>query len=275
MHTRAFGPLGVRVPVIGLGTWNMERDDRKAAVAAIQRALELGMTHLDTAEMYGSGRVETIVGQAIAGRRDGVFLVSKVLPRNASYDGTLRACEQSLARLGTDHLDLYLLHWREDTPLAETFRAFEKLVQQGKIRAWGVSNFDDADLEDAWREGKPACNQVLYHLGQREIEHRVIPWCEAHGVAVVAYSPLGGSVTHGGGFPRSRPLEALAKRRGATARQVALAFLTRRESVFAIPKSSSVAHIDELARQVELDAAALAELEAAFPLGAWRGLPML
>jgi len=271
MQRRRFDSLDVEVPVIGLGTWNMERDDRKSAVAAIQRALELGMTHVDTAEMYGNGRVESIVGQAIAGRRDQVFLVSKVLPRNASYDGTLRACEQSLARLGTDHLDLYLLHWREDTPLAETFRAFEKLKQHGKIRAWGVSNFDDADLEDAWTEGKPACNQVLYHLGQREIEHRVIPWCEAHGVAIVAYSPLGAD----GGFPRSRPLDAIAKRLGATPRQVALAFLTRRASVFAIPKSSNAAHVEELAREVELDAAALAELEVAFPLGAWRGLPML
>src|SRR5277367_5582045 len=123
------------------------------------------MTHVDTAEMYGSGRVESIVGQAIAGRRDGVFLVSKVLPGNATYEGTLRACEQSLERLGTDRLDLYLLHWRGDLPLAETFRAFEQLKQQGKIRAWGVSNFDDADLEDAWRDGRPVCNQVLYHLG--------------------------------------------------------------------------------------------------------------
>jgi len=270
METRPFGSLG-QVPVIGLGTWNMERDDRKAAVAAIQRAIELGMTHIDTAEMYGSGRVETIVGQAIAGRRDRVFLVSKVLPRNASYDGTLRACEQSLARLGTDHLDVYLLHWREDLPLADTFRAFEKLAQQGKIRAWGVSNFDDSDLEDAWHEGKPACNQVLYHLGRREIEHRVIPWCEAHGVTVVAYSPLGAD----NGFPRSKPLEAIAKRLGATPREVALAFLTRRPSLFAIPKSSNAAHVDELARQVELDASALAELETAFPLGEWRGLPML
>ena len=271
MRTRPFGSSGISVPALGLGTWNMERDDRRAAIAAIQRAIDLGLTHVDTAEMYGSGKVESLVGEALAGRRDRVFLASKVLPSNASHDGTLRACEGSLKRLRTDHLDLYLLHWREDQPLAETFRAFETLQKQGKIRHWGVSNFDDGDLEEAWQLGKPVCNQVLYHLGERTIEHRVIPWCEKHGVAVVAYSPLGAQ----GGFPRSKPLEAVAKRLGATPRQVALAFLTRRESVFAIPKSSHAEHVDELAREVTLDAAALAELEAAFPLRPWQGLPML
>ena len=273
MHRRRFGPLAIEVPVIGLGTWNLEHDDRAAALAAIRRALELGMTHVDTAEMYGSGGVETLVGEAIAGRRDGVFLASKVLPSHASYDGTLRACEASLRRLGTDHLDLYLLHWREATPLAETFRAFETLVEQGKIRAWGVSNFDDGDLEEAWQHGRPACNQVLYHLGDRSIEHRVIPWCERHGVAVVAYSPFGSA----GGFPRSKPLESVARRLDATPRQAALAFLTRRESVFAIPKSSRAAHVEELAGadRVRLDDISTAELERAFPLTPWRGLPTL
>ncbi len=274
MQTRAFGPIRREVPVIGLGTWNMERDDKAACLAAIRRALELGMTHLDTAEMYGSGRVETLVGEALAGRRDDVFLVSKVLPRNATFDATLRACEASLKRLRTDHLDCYLLHWREDLPLEPTFRAFEQLREQGKIRAWGVSNFDDGDLEEALAivgPGKIACNQVLYHLGERSIEHRVIPWCERHHVAVVAYSPFGSA----GGFPRSRPLEALAKRLGATPRQIALAFLTRRPSVLAIPKSSSAAHVDELAHQIELDDAALAELERTFPLAPWHGLQMI
>jgi diketogulonate reductase-like aldo/keto reductase len=177
------------VPVIGIGTWNMERDDPAGAIAAIRRAVDLGMVHIDTAEMYGGGAVETLVGEAIAGVRDQIFLVSKVLPKNASYAGTLRACEASLERLGTDRLDCYLLHWREDLPLAETFRAFETLRTQGKIRAWGVSNFDDDDLTEALAiagPGKIACNQVLYHLGERTIEHRVIPWCEQHGVAVVA-----------------------------------------------------------------------------------------
>jgi diketogulonate reductase-like aldo/keto reductase len=271
MRTRPFGSSGISVPALGLGTWNMERDDRRAAIAAIHRAIELGLTHIDTAEMYGSGKVESLVGEALTGRRDRVFLTSKVLPGNASEGGTLRACEASLKRLRTDHLDLYLLHWREGLPLADTFRAFELLREQGKIGHWGVSNFDDGDLEEAWQIGKPVCNQVLYHLGDRTIEHRVIPWCEKHAVAVVAYSPLGAQ----GGFPRSKPLEAVAQRLGATPRQVALAFLTRRESVFAIPKSSQAAHVDELAREITLDAAALAELDAAFPLGPWRGLPML
>jgi diketogulonate reductase-like aldo/keto reductase len=275
MRTRPFGPTALEVPVLGLGTWNMERDDKKRAIAAIRRALELGLTHVDTAEMYGHGRVETLVGEAIAGRRDGVFLASKVLPQNATYDGTLRACEASLRRLGTDHLDLYLLHWRGDVPLDETFRAFEALRAQGKIRAWGVSNFAEDDLDEALAAAGPrriACNQVLYHLGERTIEHRVIPWCERHDVAVVAYSPLGS-----GDFPRSRALDAIAHRLGATPRQVALAFLVRRPGAFAIPKSADPAHVDELARAGELvlDAATIAELAAAFPRGPWRGLPML
>jgi diketogulonate reductase-like aldo/keto reductase len=274
MQTRGFGPVAGEVPVIGLGTWNMERDDKSACIAAIRRALDLGMTHVDTAEMYGSGRVERLVGEAIAGRRDNLFLVSKVLPRNATYEGTLRACEASLKRLATEYLDCYLLHWREDLPLEPTFRAFEELREQGKIRAWGVSNFDDGDLDDALAiagAGKIACNQVLYHLGERSIEHGVVPWCERNRVAVVAYSPLGSA--HG--FPRSRPLEALAKRLRATPRQVALAFLTRRPSLFAIPKTSSVVHVEELADQIVLDDAAIGELEQTFPLNPWRGLPMI
>lgn len=274
MQRRPFGSLGIDIPVIGLGTWNMEYDNRAACIAAIQRALEVGLTHIDTAQLYGSGQVETLAGEALAGRRDGVYLVSKVLPGNASYQGTLDACERSLGRLRTDHLDCYLLHWREELPLEPTFRAFEKLREQGKIRAWGVSNFDDSDLDEALAlvgPGKIACNQVLYHLGARQIEHRVIPWCERNGVAVVAYSPFGSR----GGFPRSRPLEAIAGRLEVSPRAVALAFLTRRPSVFAIPKSSNPAHVDELAKLPALDAATLAELEDAFPLGAWKGLPML
>jgi diketogulonate reductase-like aldo/keto reductase len=276
MRGRQFGTTGGSVPVIGIGTWNMEQDDPSSAIAAIRRAVELGMVHVDTAEMYGSGAVETLVGEAIAGVRDRVFLVSKVLPRHASYAQTLRACEASLERLGTDHLDAYLLHWREDQPLAETFRAFETLREQGKIRAWGVSNFDDVDLREALAiagPGKIACNQVLYHLGERTIEHRVIPWCEKHGVAVVAYSPFGSR----GGFPNSRALAQIAKRLGATPRQVALAFLTRRPSVFAIPKSSHEKHVEELAAAdpVALDTDAVAAIEEAFPLAPWKGLPTL
>jgi diketogulonate reductase-like aldo/keto reductase len=276
MQMRSLGAAGPSVAVLGIGTWNMERDDRKGAIAAIRRAIEVGMLHVDTAELYGSGKVESMVGEAISGLRDRIFLVSKVLPRNASYAGTLRACEVSLRRLGTDHLDCYLLHWREDIPLEETFRAFETLRGQGKIASWGVSNFDHDDLAEAEQivgPGKIACNQVLYHLGQRAIEHRVVPWCQRHGVAVVAYSPLGSR----GGFPTSPVLTELATRLEATPRQVALAFLTRHPSMFAIPKSSHAMHVDELAGadRVVLDAAAIAAIEAAFPLAPWRGLPTL
>jgi diketogulonate reductase-like aldo/keto reductase len=276
MRVRPLGSAGLSIPVLGIGTWNMERDDRPGAIAAIRRAIALDMVHVDTAELYGNGTVETLVGEATAGLRDQIFLVSKVLPQNASYAGTLRACEASLRRLGTDHLDCYLLHWREELPLAETFRAFETLREQGKIRAWGVSNFDDDDLAEAEAlvgPGKIACNQVLYHLGQRAIEHRILPWCTQHGVAVVAYSPFGSR----GGFPASPALAQVAQRLGATPRQVALAFLTRDPSAFAIPKSSQPAHVDELAGAdpLALDAAAIAAIEAAFPLAPWRGLPTL
>ncbi len=259
------------MPVVGLGTWNMERDTAAAAVAALRRGIALGLMHLDTAEMYGSGSCEELVAQAIAGQRDKVFLVSKVLPRNASHAGTIAACERSLKRLGTDHLDCYLLHWRGNEPLAETFGAFEALRAQGKIRSWGVSNFDEGDLAEALAivgPGKLACNQVLYHLGERAIEHRVIPWCEQHGVAVVAYSPFGS-----GRFPKSKVLDEHAQRLAATPRQVALAFLARRS--FAIPKTSSVEHVEELAHEVQLDDAAVAAIEAAFPLKPWRGLPSI
>lgn len=275
MRRRRFGPLDVEVPVIGLGTWNFERDDPKQAIAALRRGIDLGMVHLDTAELYGDGKVELLVGEAIAGLRDQLFLVSKVLPKHGGFDATRRACEASLRRLGTDHLDLYLLHWRGDTPLAETIRAFEALREAGKIRAWGVSNFDDTDLDEVERiaPGQVACNQVLYHLTERTIEHRVIPWCERYGVAVVAYSPFG---SHGG-FPAHPALDAVAARLGATPRQVALAYLTRRPSVFAIPKTASAAHVDELAGadRVALDDAAVAALEAAFPLAPWHGLPTI
>lgn len=275
MRTRRFGPLGAEIPVIGLGTWNFERDDRAEAIAALRRGIEHGMVHIDTAELYGNGAVEEMVGEAIAGHRDRLFLVSKVLPQNAEAAATRRACEASLRRLGTDYLDLYLLHWRGDTPLAETIDGFESLREAGKIRAWGVSNFDDEDLDEVERlaPGAVACNQVLYHLRERTIEHRVIPWCEFRGVAVVAYSPFGSR----GGFPQSEALDSVAARLGATPRQLALAYLTRRPSVFAIPKAASVAHVDELAAadRVILDDAAIAEIEAAFPLAPWRGLPMI
>lgn len=278
MIARALG--GHAVPVIGLGTWQMEDDDEGDVIRAVHRAIELGVTHVDTAEMYGTGRVEQILGKALVGKRDRVFLASKVLPRNADHDAVIRACERSLRRLGTDRLDLYLLHWRgSGVPLAETFGAFEALRVAGKIGAWGVSNFDVADLAEAHAAagpGKLACNQVLYHLGDRTIEHDVIPWCDKHGVAVVAYSPFGSA----GGFPtRSSPggkaLADVGKPLGATARQVALAYLLRR--AFVIPKASRVEHVAENAgaAALTLDEMAIARLDRAFPRGPWRGLPTL
>ncbi|MCW5800854.1 MAG: aldo/keto reductase [Deltaproteobacteria bacterium] len=270
MRRRRFGPTGVEVPILGIGTWQMERDDRGQAIAAIRRALELGMTHVDTAEMYGKGDVETMVGEAIRGQRDRVYLASKVLPKNAGYDATIRACEGSLRRLGTDRLDLYMLHWRGDAPLADTVRAFEALREQGKICAWGVSNFDDGDVAEVTQLGTCACNQVLYHLRARTIEHRVIPACRERGIAVVAYSPFGSR----SGFPRSAALDGIAKRAGATPRQVALAFLLRLPDVWAIPKSSNPAHVDELAaaHRLALDDTTIAEIDKAFPAAPWRGL---
>lgn len=271
MITRAFGWTAQAVPVIGQGTWYMERDGRQA-VAALRAGLDAGMTHIDTAEMYGSGRVEELVGKAIAGRRDEVFLVTKVLPNNASYQGVLKACDASLRRLGTDHVDVYLLHWPGRHPLEETIRAFEQLVRDGKTRYWGVSNFDTGDLDEAFRIAGPeriACNQVVYHLKERAIEHAVLPWCEAHNVAVVAYSPFGS-----GDFPSprsegSRVLAEVAAARGATPRQIALAFLTARASVFAIPKASQPAHVQENAAavKVKLTPDDLRRIMEAFPLG--------
>ncbi|HYY06634.1 MAG TPA: aldo/keto reductase, partial [Candidatus Limnocylindria bacterium] len=194
MRRRRFGWTDVPVPVIGLGTWYLEREDRTRAVAALRAGLDAGMDHIDTAEMYGSGRVEEIVGEAIAGRRDEVFLVSKVLPGHATRAGVLRACEASLRRLRTDRLDCYLLHWPGKHPLERTIDAFEQLVRDGKIRAYGVSNFDVDETERAVAiagEGRIACNQVLYHLEERAIEHALIPWCARHRIAVVGYSPFG------------------------------------------------------------------------------------
>jgi diketogulonate reductase-like aldo/keto reductase len=277
---KKFGTHGPDVSVIGQGTWYLDRGDRKAAVAALRRGIETGMTHIDTAEMYGDA--ELVIADAIAELpREKLFLVSKVLPSNASRRGTITACERSLKRLKTDHLDCYLLHWRGSYPFEETVAAFDELVAAGKIRSWGVSNFDADDLDellDVAGEGKIACNQVLYHLQERAIEHAVIPWCEQHGTAVVAYSPFGHN-----DFPSARSkggevLQAIAEARKATARQVALAFLTRAPSVLAIPKASSAEHAADnaAAGDLTLSAAEIAALDKAFPRGPKpRGLPML
>jgi diketogulonate reductase-like aldo/keto reductase len=276
MQRAPFGPLDREVPLIGLGTWQMEEDDRSSCIAALRAGLDAGATHVDTAELYGWGVVEELVGEAIEGRRDELFLVSKVHPRNAARAKVLRACEQSLKRLRTDHLDVYLLHWRESHPLEDTLGALEALVESGKIRAWGVSNFDESDLEEALRivgPGRIACNQVLYHLEERAIEHAVLPWCKRQGVALVGYSPFAV-----GRFLRGRGkavVEEIARAHGATARQVVLQFLTRERPLFTIPKSADPQHTREnaAAAALVLTAEEVARIDAAFPSGRARGLP--
>jgi diketogulonate reductase-like aldo/keto reductase len=279
MKFRTFGRTGQDVSVIGQGTWYLDRGDRKAAAAALRRGIERGMTHIDTAEMYGDA--ELVIADAIADRRDDLFLVSKVLPSNASRRGTITACERSLKRLKTDRLDCYLLHWRGSYALAETVAAFDELVRAGKIRSWGVSNFDVDDLDELLGvagEGKIACNQVLYHLQERAIEHAVIPWCEQHGVAVVAYSPFGHN-----DFPAPQSkggdvLARIAKAHGASPRQIALSFLTRETTVFTIPKAASAEHAldNAAAGDVALSASDISALDKVFPRGAKRQhLPML
>lgn len=281
MEQRRFGPLNREVPVIGQGTWYLDSGDRAVAVAALRQGLDLGMTHIDTAELYGWGTVEEIVAKAIAGRRDEVFLVSKVVPEHASRSGTVAACETSLARLRTDRLDCYLLHWRGQYPLEDTIAGFERLLRDGKIRAWGVSNFDVPDLDDVLEiagEGRLACNQVLYNLTERAIEHAVLPWCEQHGVAVVGYSPFGHGRFPGSRTTAGRVLDDIAAAHGATPRQVALRFLVRRPSLFTIPKASSPEHAAENAGagDLRLSDAELARIDAAFPPGPPpRELPML
>jgi diketogulonate reductase-like aldo/keto reductase len=279
LRQQKFGQNGPQVAVIGQGTWYIDRGDRKTAVAALRRGIDLGMTHVDTAEMYGDA--ELVVAEAIAGRRDEIFLVSKVLPSNASRRGTITACERSLSRLKTDRLDCYLLHWRGSYPLSETVAAFEQLVSEGKIRSWGVSNFDADDLDEMLEvagDGKIACNQVLYHLQERAIEHAVIPWCKQHSTTVVAYSPFGHNDFPS---PRSRAGEVLQKIAGthaASPRQVALAFLTRDPLVFAIPKASTPEHAAEnaAAGDLVLTKDEIAMLDKAFPRGPKpRSLPML
>jgi len=281
MERRYFGSTRHEVAVIGQGTWYDENEDRDSSIATLRLGLDVGMNHIDTAEMYGSGAVERMVGQAIAGRRDEVFLVSKVLPQNASRRATITACERSLGRLRTNRLDCYLLHWRGRYPLEETIAAFEQLRQDGKILSWGVSNFDVPDLKEVWNlagEGQLACNQVLYHLNERAIEHAVIPWCEKQGVAVVAYSPLGHGKFPGPRSTGARVLKEIAELHDATPRQVALQFLLRRPGLFAIPKASTPEHTLENAGtgDFQLSAADLERIDQAFPPGPRPArLPML
>lgn len=260
-------PDGEAVPALGLGTWGMgERAAARAdEVAALHFGLDLGMALIDTAEMYGDGGAEEVVGEAIAGRRDAVFLVSKVLPSNASRRATVAACERSLRRLGTDRIDLYLLHWRGGTPLAETVAAFADLRRDGKIRHWGVSNLDLADMRElvaAPGGGDVATNQVLYNLTRRGIEHDLLPWCRERRIPVMAYSPI-----EQGRMLAQPALKAVAGRHGATPAQVALAWLTRQDGLIVIPKAARIAHLREnrAAVGLRLSKADLAELDRAFP----------
>ena len=273
---RKFGWTGLDVPVIGMGTWMIEgrsRDAERRAIEALQLGLDLGMKHIDTAEMYGNGRAEELVAEAVDGQREQVFLVSKVLPSNASYEGTLKACERSLKRLKTDFIDLYLIHWPSSQhPIEETMRAMEKLVDEGMIKFIGVSNFDVEQLMEAQNalvKHRIACNQVLYHLAYRGIERELLPYCTENGIAIVGYSPFGhgnflSSHSRGG-----KVLAEIAKRHNRTARQVALNFLTRDSNLFTIPKAGNPDHIKDNSGAVgngKLTDEDIAAIDSTFPL---------
>ena len=260
-------PTGEAVPVLGQGTWTMGEDARwrKDEIASLRLGIELGMTLIDTAEMYANGGAERLVAQAITGRRNEVFLVSKVLPEHATRPGTIAACERSLRRLRTDRLDLYLLHWREAIPLSQTLEAFDKLLRAGKIRYWGVSNFDLTDMREL--TGSPvgagvAANEVMYSVKRRGIEYALMPWCRRQKITIIAYSPL-----DQGKLVRSRALKDIAVRHDATPAQVALAWLVRQHGVIAIPKAKSKTHVREnrAALDLRLDKRDLAMLDRVFP----------
>lgn len=261
-------PDGERVPALGQGTWGMGETKRAHAdeVAALRLGIDLGMTLIDTAEMYGEGGAEEVVADAIDGQRDRVFVVTKVYPHNASRTKLPKACERSLKRLRIDAIDLYLLHWRGGVPLAETVEAFEKLRVAGKIRHWGVSNFDVEDMKELLAiENGSACaaNQVLYHVGERAIESDLLPWSQKNKMPIMAYSPVG----HGRGLLENPTLKKIAKRHDATPAQIALAWVLREPDVIAIPKASSEKHVRDNARliDIELTKSDLADLDRAFP----------
>jgi diketogulonate reductase-like aldo/keto reductase len=260
-------PTGELVPALGQGTWNIgdSRTKRALEIATLRRGIDLGLTLLDTAEMYGDGRSEQLIAEAIAGRRDEVFLVSKVLPSHASRRGTVAACERSLKNLNTDRIDLYLLHWRGSVPFAETLEALTALQSAGKIRHYGVSNLDYSEMQAWWRAGggaATATNQLLYNLSRRGIEWDLLPWLRERRVPVMAYSPLEQARLF-----RNAKFAALAKSSGLTAAQLALAWLLARDDMIVIPKCSSPARVEEnaAARDVQLSAAQLAELDGIFP----------
>jgi diketogulonate reductase-like aldo/keto reductase len=270
MQLRAFGSSNIEVPTIGQGTWKIAADSANAAVKAMQRGIDLGMTHIDTAEMYDGA--EAIVNEAIRGRRDQVYLVSKVLPSHGSKAGAIAACEASLQRLGTDYLDCYLLHWRGRLPIEETFAGFEALMQQGKIRSWGVSNFSVGDLEETLRiapAGGPVCDQVLYNPWTRAIEYDLIPWCRDHDIAVTGYTTFGDSQFATPDSPAGAVLAEIGAAHNATPRQVVLAWAVRDPILFAIPKSSSPEHTKEnaAAGDLVLTEEEVAMMNLTFPLG--------
>ncbi len=272
MIFREFGATARELPVVGQGTWHFPPSGQavEEAKLALKIGIQSGMRHIDTAEMYGSGRSEEIVGEAIQGLpRQELFIVSKVLPANASYKGTIQACEASLRRLKLDYLDCYLLHWRGSFPLSETMRAMEYLVQAGKIRSLGVSNFDVYDLEEAAKclSKEPiACNQVLYNLGERGIERRLIPYCQKHRIAVVGYTPFGNFPQPG--TAAGEALRQIADKHGCTQRQVALSFVIRAQNLFTIPKAANIEHAREnaAAAEVQLDQEDLDLIDASFPV---------
>jgi len=259
-------PSGATIPIVGQGTWQMGETSQQRSVEtdALRLGIDLGMTLIDTAEIYGEGGAEEVVADAIAGQRNRVFLVSKVYPGNATRRGTIQACERSLGRLKTDYLDLYLLHWRGSVPLAETFEAFLELRQAGKIRDFGVSNFDQDDLEEArqFDRGLTATNQVLYNLSRRGIEWNVLPWCRSHAIPIMAYSPL-----EQGRLLKHQALSRIAERLNVTPAQVAIAWLLHQEDVVVIPKSNRRSRVQEnrAALDVALSDADLDALNGAFP----------
>ncbi len=260
-------PSGQLIPILGMGTWQMGENalNRQSEIDALRHGLDLGLTLIDTAEMYGEGGAEEVIAHAIASRRAEVFLVSKVYPHNASKRGTITACERSLQRLKTDYLDLYLLHWRGEVPLVETLEALQTLQQSGKIRSYGVSNFDVEDMEEAigLKDGKGiATNQVLYNLMRRGIEWNLLPWCRQQGIPIMAYSPI-----EQGRLLNNRTLKMIAQQREVTAAQVAIAWLLHQENVIVIPKSSRIDHVEQnyAALNLKLSAEELAALDAAFP----------
>jgi len=265
-------PSGRPVPRLGQGAWRIgeQAARRGSEIAALRAGVDLGLVLIDTAEMYGDGRSEELIAEVIAGRRADIFLVSKVLPQNASRAGTIAACTRSLKRLKTDYLDLYLLHWRQSEPLDETLEAFVRLRNSGAIRAYGVSNFDRADLEEAAQLGGGAhiaANQVLYNLEQRGIEWGLLPWCREHDIPIMAYSPLGSSGQSLRRLLGDRTLRTVAERHSAAPAQIALAWLLRHPSVVVIPKAGSAEHVRENARAlgIELGTDDLRDLDAAFP----------